>query len=210
MTSASPDYAGRMPDGSTSSLSSDLDDLEITRRFVTGAPDALALVYRRWGGLVLALARRAVGPSDAEDITQQVFVSAWRSRENYDARQGELGGWLTGITRFRIADHLRSRVRAREISTDPQHLPRGHDQSGWTDQVATSLTVTEELARIGEPQATIVRLAYYQQLSHQHIADRTGLPVGTVKSHLSRTLRRLRDQLREDVGDGGEPDASRA
>lgn len=188
---------------------SSVSDADITRSFSDGDPDSLRQMYQRWGPLVSGLAHRAVGSSDAEDIVQQVFVAAWRSRETYHPDRGALGGWLTGITRNTIANHLRRRERTPEVITDPTDLP-SHGASGvvtgWTDALMTAMTVQEELERVGEPQQTILRLAYFHQLTHQDIADRLELPVGTVKSHVSRTLRRLREQM----GRAGELDARRA
>lgn len=195
-------YPGRVSDVE---VSPDLDDDQITRRFLDGATDGLALVYRRWGPLVLGLARRAVGPIDAEDVTQQVFVSAWRSRDRFDAGRGAMGSWLVGITRHRIADHLRRRVLTAEVSTDPDVLFAGlaDDTDGrWSpEHVAAQLSLHEELERIGEPQRTIVWLAYFEDLTHVQIATRLELPLGTVKSHLTRTLHRMRASMREEDDD---------
>lgn len=195
-------YPGRVPDVDVTST---LDDDQITQRFVDGAADALALVYRRWGPLVLGLARRAVGPADAEDITQQVFVSAWRSRDRFDAERGALGAWLVAITRHRIADHLRRRSTRSEVSTDPQVLASAlagmSDERSSAEHHAALLSVHEELERIGDPQRTIVRLAFFEDLTHVQIADRLELPLGTVKSHLTRTLQRIRVSMREEDDD---------
>mgnify|MGYP001165958723 CR=1 FL=1 len=175
---------------------------EIATAFAAGDHRALEQAYRRWGGLVHGLAARAVGASDADDVTQQVFVSAWQSREGYDPTR-PLGGWLVGITRRRIADHHRRRHVGVELSADPQDVRDGLEASarGAPDEAersASLLTLHEELERIGDPQRTIVRLAFFEDLTHTQVAERLDLPLGTVKSHIGRTLRRLRDRLEEE------------
>lgn len=176
----------------------ELDDDAIAAAFVAGPSDVgLRLAYERWGGLVLALALRAMDRADAEDVVQQTFVSAWRSRARYDAAAGPLGAWIVRIARRRIADHFRVASVTRERAVDPtdalDRAERSHPID-VPDAVAGSILVEETLAGMDEPQRTIVRLAVLEDLPASVIADRLELPVGTVKSHLSRTLRRLRDR----------------
>lgn len=178
-----------------------LDDDAIAVAFATGPSDVgLRLAYERWGGLVLALALRVMDRADAEDVVQQTFVSAWRSRDRYDPALGPLGAWIVRIARRRIADHFRTTAVTREHPVDPTAAlgcaDRAHPDD-VPDAVAASILVEETLATIDEPQRTIVRLAVLHDLPASVIAARLELPVGTVKSHLSRTLRRLRDRWEE-------------
>jgi RNA polymerase sigma-70 factor (ECF subfamily) len=171
------------------------DDAEVARRFAAGEERALALAYERWGGLVHGMAVRALGSSvDAEDVTQQVFVSAWAGRSGYRPEDGPLPAWLVGITRHRIADAFaRRRREERErlaATPDPDRLATRFE-SGSDDRVV----LLDELALIGEPQRGIMELAFFHDLTHEQIAARTGLPLGTVKSHIRRTLVRLRSRL---------------
>lgn len=173
-------------------------DDAIAVAFATGPSDVgLRLAYERWGGLVLALALRVMHRADAEDVVQQTFVSAWRSRDRFDPEAGPLGAWIVRIARRRIADHFRVAAVARERSVDPtdalDRADRAHPVD-IPDAVAGSILVEETLAGMDEPQRTIVRLAVLEDLPASAIAERLELPVGTVKSHLSRTLRRLRDR----------------
>lgn len=170
-------------------------DEAIVAAWVQGQDDALERAYHRWGGLVHGLARRAVEPDAAEDVTQQVFVSAWRGRQTYAAEQGPLGAWLVGITRRRIADHLRARPRRVEVLADPHALAAGAGPDWEDDDRDDLLAVYEELERIGEPQRRIVLLAHVHGLTHAEIAETLGLPLGTVKSHLTRTMSRLRTRM---------------
>ncbi|MFK5634909.1 MULTISPECIES: RNA polymerase sigma factor [unclassified Ornithinimicrobium] len=168
--------------------------------FAAGHSEALAQVYQRWGGLVHGLAAKAVGRTDADDVTQQVFVSAWQSRGSYAPDRSPLGAWLVGITRHRIADHLGTRHRTAEVPTDPSgvlgSLEHEHSAAHLSpERMDALITLYEELERIGDPQRHIVLLAFFQDLTHQQIAEQLGLPLGTVKSHIARTLRRLRDRL---------------
>lgn len=170
-------------------------DDAIAAAWGAGAEDALERAYRRWGGLVHGLARRAVGPDAADDVTQQVFVSAWRGRDTYRDDRGPLGAWLVGITRRRIADHLRARPHLVEVPADPQTLAEDTDRA-WEDEGRDDLlAVYEELERIGDPQRRIVLLAHVHGLTHPEIAQLLDLPLGTVKSHLTRTMTRLRTRM---------------
>jgi RNA polymerase sigma-70 factor (ECF subfamily) len=173
------------------------DDAEVARRFAAGDERALALAYERWGGLVHGLAVRALGSTvDAEDVTQQVFVSAWTGRSGYRPENGALPAWLVGITRHRIADAFARRRREERERLAAAATPEADRASTRFDTGSDDRVVLlDELARIGEPQRGIMELAFFHDLTHEQIAARTGLPLGTVKSHIRRTLVRLRTRL---------------
>ena len=181
----------------------DPDDAEIAARFSAGEEQALAWAYERWAGQVHGMAVRAFGSGpDAEDVTQQTFVSAWTDRRRYDPRQGPLPAWLVGICRHKIADTWarmeRQRRQAEAVAVDARSRPsasRGDEVDGV---VADRVLLLGELDRIGQPQRGIIELAFFADLTHAQIADRTGIPLGTVKSHIRRTLERLRNRLEVD------------
>ena len=178
------------------------DDAEVGRRFAAGDEQALAWAYERFAGQVHGMAVRAFGPGpDAEDVTQQVFVSAWTGRTGYRPEQGPLPAWLVGICRHKIADTWARRDRQRRAAeaavTEARATP---DVTGpqVDTAVADRVLLLGELDRLGQPQRGIIELAFFEDLTHTQIADRTGLPLGTVKSHIRRTLERLRSRLEVD------------
>jgi RNA polymerase sigma-70 factor, ECF subfamily len=189
--------AGRVPAGAAGP-----DDAEVGRRFAAGDEQALAWAYERWAAQVHGMAVRAFGPGpDAEDVTQQVFISAWTGRAGYRPEQGPLPAWLTGVCRHKIADTWARRDRQRrateaavaELTAAPAGGPAPVDST-----VADRVLLLGELDRLGQPQRGIIELAFFADLTHTQIAERTGLPLGTVKSHIRRTLERLRDRLEVD------------
>jgi RNA polymerase sigma factor (sigma-70 family) len=188
--------AGRAPRDSA-----EPEDDEVARLFVLGNEQALAWAYERWAGQIHGMAVRAFGSGpDAEDITQQVFMSAWTGRGGYRRDSGPLPAWLVGICRHKIADAWAKRDRQRratdaataEAQAAPAITPT------FDARVADRVLLLDELDRLGQPQRGIIELAFFEDLTHVQIAERTGIPLGTVKSHIRRTLERLRTRLEVD------------
>ena len=136
-------------------------DEDIAAAFAKGAPDALALAYQRYSPLVYTAAVRALGRhGDAEDVTQQVFVAAWRSQDSFDPGRGGLAGWLLAITRNKIVDHIRARQRESGALANLAGTARAAGLPGLPDDTVNRIVLADELARLGEPQHMIMRLAF--------------------------------------------------
>ncbi|ADG73388.1 RNA polymerase, sigma-24 subunit, ECF subfamily [Cellulomonas flavigena DSM 20109] len=183
----------------SASVTDDVD--ELGRAFVAGDEAAIGEAYRRWSSLVHTVALRSLGnASEAEDVTQQVFVEAWRGRTRFDPTRARLPAWLLGITRHAVADAHERRSRDRrlreqpQVASDPDRVP----VTTLDQRVVDRVVVADALDDLGDPQRTILRLAFYDDLTHDQIAARMGLPLGTVKSHVRRSLARLRTRWEVD------------
>lgn len=174
--------------------------LDLQQRFCDGDEYALAEAYGRWARLVRTVALRSLGgdADAADEVTQAVFVSAWKSRATYRPDQGSLSGWLLAITRRRVADRFAARAKeqrtideaARYADLDPIDSP--------VDAVTDRVLLADQIALLDQPQRRIIELAFYQDLTHAQISSLTGIPLGTVKSHIRRSLALLRHRLEVD------------
>ena len=174
-------------------------DSDISAAFQKGRPGALSLAYERYSALVYTVALRALNDApDAEDVTQQVFVAAWRSRDTFDPGRGSLAGWLIAITRNKVTDMFRARQRESSVLRLVAGQESGPTELALPDQVVDRVVLADELARLGEPQQQIITMAFYTGLTHEQIAGALALPLGTVKSHIRRSLLRLRTRLEDD------------
>ena len=170
-------------------------ETELSIGFARGDEACLQEVFRRLAPLIYTIAYRTLdSSSDGEEITQEVFVSAWRARDNYQAEKGSLSGWLIGITRHRIADRQRARgrdLRLVQAVTNTTDQVQPETLSTLVDRIV----LTEEIGRLPHPRGTILQLAFWEGRSYPQIAEQLDLPLGTVKSHARRALRHLRTQL---------------
>lgn len=174
----------------------DAQERELCDRFRTGDERALEEIYRRWSPIVFTLALRVVGDrGDAEDVTQKTFVSAWTSRGSYDIERGALSTWLVSIARRRIADTLEARRRVKALQEQLQRFTDPDDAVGAEIDLGDRLMLADEIDRLEDDARTVVRLAFYDDLTHEQIAARLQMPLGTVKSHIRRSLARLRTRL---------------
>ena len=166
--------------------------------FARGDEACLQEVFGRLSPLIYTIAYRALdNSSDGEEITQDVFVSAWRARDSYQAEKGSLSGWLIGITRHRIADRQRARGRDLRLVQAVTNTTDVEVQPETLSTLVDRIVLTEEIGRLPPPRGTILQLAFWEGRSYPQIAEQLDLPVGTVKSHARRALRHLRTQLAE-------------
>jgi len=170
---------------------------DVSAGFGRGEPDAVRAVYRDYGGLVFTVAHRTLGRRDlAEEATQQTFLKAWRAAASFDPSR-ELGPWLVTIAR-RTAIDIHRREARRSTTPLDDVAPADPNVVELPVGVERSLEIAEVRAAVDSlppDEREIVRLAHLEELTHSEIAERLGVPVGTVKSRSFRAHRRLAAML---------------
>jgi RNA polymerase sigma-70 factor (ECF subfamily) len=170
------------------------DDALLVRRVDEGDTEALRTLYDRYGGIVFGMTYRLLGDRQlAEECTQDVFVSVWRTARAYEPERARVSTWLLAIARNRAIDATRRRA-ARPV--DPHEDVWTTDQTPDTAELVASADeasrVAAAMAELPEAQREALSLAYFDGLSHTEIANRLDVPVGTVKGRIRLALDRLR------------------
>jgi RNA polymerase sigma-70 factor (ECF subfamily) len=159
--------------------------------------DAFEHLYDGYHRLVFGIALRiAADASLAEDVTQSIFLKLWTSPETF--REGNFAGWLSRVTRNRTLDAVRSRANrpTAEITAD---VPAEASTDATVFANIDAQRVRGALSALSEEQRTPIEMGFFAGITHEEIAQRTGIPLGTIKTRIRTGLRRLREALSEAV-----------
>ncbi|MDQ6832911.1 MAG: sigma-70 family RNA polymerase sigma factor [Chloroflexota bacterium] len=183
-------------------------DAAILRQITDRDPHGVELLYDRYGGVAFALAYRLLGErGSAEDVVQEAFLNVWRQGATYDTRRGTVRTWLLTIVHHRAIDQMRSvRSKAGADTVIDDALPLPAKEDTWTEVVQSLEHDRIQLAMATLPpeQRQVVDMAYYGGFTHTEIAQRVGIPLGTVKGRMRLALDKLRDLLHvSDAADEG-------
>ncbi|MGA7672885.1 MAG: sigma-70 family RNA polymerase sigma factor [Nitrolancea sp.] len=175
------------------------DDGAVLESIAKSDPDALVMLYDRYGRLAFGLAYRILGDAaTAEEVVQDAFMNVWRKAESFDAERGNIRTWLLSIVRNRAIDQLRGRYGRQRDEIDFDKLePVLSGQDLWTEVVRglRAEAVRGAIIDLPDEQRSAIELAYFEGLTHREIAEKTGIPLGTIKSRLRLGLRKLHETL---------------
>jgi RNA polymerase sigma-70 factor, ECF subfamily len=190
-----------------------LADEELMTRVDGKDPDAFEVFYDRHGGAAYSLAHRIVGdPGMAEDVTQEAFLSIWRSKARFDAARGSVRAWALGIVRNRAIDALRSASRpAPKLDRDDESVLESQAAGERTEAEAirreTAGRLRQVLGLLPREQSQVIELAYFGGFSHSEIAEILGAPLGTIKGRMRLGLEKIRSTLAEGIPEDDVPGA---
>ncbi|MEZ0235174.1 MAG: RNA polymerase sigma factor [Actinomycetota bacterium] len=183
---------------------SEAGDRDLMARLHRGDEEAFRGLFHRYAPTAKALAQRVVRQSHlAEEIVQEAFMAVWRDPGAYDGERGSVRSWLMGMVHHRAVDLVRREEahRRRAEAAIPQAI---EEQADHADDVVQQLGLPEErrivraaLADLPEEQRDVLESMYFDGLSQSQIAEKTGIPLGTVKSRTMLGMRRMRDVLAE-------------
>jgi RNA polymerase sigma-70 factor, ECF subfamily len=180
-----------------------LADEDLMPRVAQKDPAAFEVFYDRHGGAAYSLAYRIVGDAtSAEDVTQEAFLSIWRSRARYDPMRGSVRAWALGIVRNRAIDALRREGgRAPKLDLDDEAALERREAPERTEAEAlrreTARQVRGALGSLPNEQSKVIELAYFGGFTHSEIAKMLGMPIGTVKGCMRLGLEKMRARFAE-------------
>ena len=179
-----------------------VEDATLLHRMGEGDEQALGAFYDRWNPLVHAVVQRIVRQrDDVEDVVEEAFWQAWRQADRYDSSKGSVQTWLLTIARSRALDRVRSLKRLREEPLENEggevvvQLATTNDASMDAESAERRVIVVAALAELPAEQREALELGYYGGLSQTEIAERTGQPLGTIKTRMRLAMQKLKSRL---------------
>ena len=172
----------------TNGLTSDLALVTAVR---AGDESAMATLYDRYSSIVYSVALRVLqDPGAAEDVLQDIFMQLWRTPAAFDSSRGNMAAWLAVISRNRAIDVLRRRRPESDIEDVVLFIQP--DLASEADRARAMDKVRGALQAMPGPQRSALEMAYFEGLSHAEIAEKTGEPLGTIKTRIRTGLLTLR------------------
>lgn len=178
------------------------DDVAIMRRMAQGDDRALGSLYDHWHSLVYAVVLRIVRQQkDVEDVVEETFWQAWRQASRYEPSRGSVATWLLTIARSRALDRVRALTRLREESLESERAEEVAQYASDSDPAKDAESaerrkiVVEALGELPAEQREALELGYFGGLSQSEIAERTGQPLGTIKTRMRLAMQKLRSSL---------------
>ena len=167
------------------------DEMRLVARIRAGDQQAMSELYDRYAKVVYAVALRVLqDAAGAEDVLQDVFLQLWRNPDAFDASRGSLAAWLSVISRHRSIDRLRK--RRPETDIEDCVIASGPDLRDETERTLVIEKVRGVLDQMNPDQRKVLELAFFQGLTHTEIAEKTGEPLGTIKTRIRSGLQQLR------------------
>ena len=181
-------------------------DKAMLARAARGDQAAFAQLYDRLSGPLYSLAVRMLGdPAEAQDALQDVSLQIWRRAAKYDAEQSSVFSWAMLMTRSRVIDRLRARVRRSRIvvsSTDDVNDTHAAADASVAETVTDTVDRNDEAVRVRSivnklppEQRQAIELAFFSDLTHHEIAEQLNQPLGTIKARIRRGLLKLRERI---------------
>jgi len=181
-----------------------LADEDVMTLVQAGDPRAFEVLYDRHSGAAFSLAYRMVGNRvTAEDVSQEAFLSIWRSRLRYRSDRGSVRTWVLGIVHHRAIDALRRNLVHERRRATAEGLEERQEAPELTDVEVVrrdeARQVRSAIGTLPSEQSRVVELAYFGGFTHSQIAEMLGTPIGTVKGRMRLGLEKLRRELVEQV-----------
>lgn len=175
----------------------DVDD-DLLAAIARGDEQALAALYDRFGGVAYGVAFRILRDASlAQDAVQDAFLAAWRTAAAFDPARGSASTWLLTLVHRRAVDVVRREERRRADSLEDVPVAAGDATDETAELREQRRAVQGALAQLPDDQRQALELAYYGGLSQSELAERLGVPLGTIKSRMFAALGRLRELLGE-------------